>query len=146
MRRQITDDAEGGRFSIRRMVHDVTVQELAQYALEHLDGNFAWRKLWRQFESRGISSLEVQEIGKVYRNETFHMEDGEYILTAGNKSGSKVMVTKVVAGSEKQPELLTEGIPVEMPIAAVKTSSDDNEYEQFCARINSELEEVPSVA
>jgi len=147
LRRQITDDAEGGRFSSRRMAHDVTIQELAQYALEHFEGNFSHRKLWRQFESRGISSMEVQEIAKVYRNETFHMEDGEYILTAGNKSGSKVLVTKVVGQeteSLKPGELLTQGIPVEMP--AVKTGSGDDEYTQFCARINSELEEVPSVA
>jgi hypothetical protein len=72
------------------------------------------------------------------------MEDGEYILTAGNKSGSKVMVTKVVAGSGKQAELLTEGIPVELP--GRPAEGDDDEYSQFCARINSELEEAPSVA
>jgi hypothetical protein len=73
------------------------------------------------------------------------MEDGEYILTAGNKSGSKVIVTKVIQPESQvlnPGEFLTEGIPVEMP--AVKTGSDDNEYIQFCARINSELEEVPS--
>jgi len=139
LRRQITDDAEGGRFSTRRMVHDVTVQELAQYALEHLDGNFATRKLWRQFESRGISSLEVQELAKVYRNEPFHMEDGEYILMAGNKSGSKVIVTKVIQESQvlNPIELLTQGIPVEIP--SMNPDGDDDEYSRFCARVECEI-------
>jgi hypothetical protein len=144
LRRQITDDAEGGRFSTRRMVHDVTIQELALYALEHFEGNFSHRKLWRQFESRGISSMEVQEIAKVYRNETFHMEDGEYILTAGNKSGSKVLVTKVVGqetGDRKPGELLTQGIPVEIP--AVNPDGDDDEYSQFCARVECEIGAQP---
>jgi hypothetical protein len=152
MRRAIIDDAEGGRFGIQRMTHDVTIQELARYALENLSGNFAWTKLWTQFRERGITAQEVRDLSKTYSVERFYMEDGEYILVQTGKR-QPWRVTKVVGDAGPRAEDLrqiqvsaqcTEDVrllegPIQPP------AEQEDEYQQWCKRVQTEIEGVPNV-
>ena len=134
LRRSIIDDAEGGRFGNRRMTHDVTIQELARYALENFDGTFATRKLWHQFQDRGITRMEIEELSRVYRLERFYMDDGEYILQSSGKRKA-VMVAKVISSQFPDPAQLPEPtlyLPADI-------DDDDAEYNQFKQRVLSEV-------
>jgi hypothetical protein len=152
LRRSIIDDAEGGRFGVQRMTHDVTIDELAHYALENFSGNFAINKLWSQFRHRGITSQEIRELSRTYSVERFYMEDGEYILTQSAKRQPWI-VTKVVGDQGPRAEDLRrqqagcqmsdEEKPPEQPTQ--ESEEDDAEYQKWSARVQSELEGVPNV-
>jgi len=134
LRRSIIDDAEGGRFGNRRMTHDVTIQELVRYALDNFSGNFAYRKLWHQYRDRGISRMEIEELGRIYRLERFYMDDGEYILESSGKRQA-VMIIKVIGAQSPETVQLPEPtlhIPADI-------DDDDAEYNQFKQRVLSEV-------
>lgn len=142
LRRSIIDDAEGGRFGIRKMSHDVTIQELARYAIENLNSMFSRDHLWSQFQSRGITRFEIAELVRIYTVEKFIMEDGEYILTRSGRR-KPVYVTKVVLNPDDEDRqtpdakrMLPEGIPL--------YKDDDDEYAKFRERVQAELEGVPN--
>jgi hypothetical protein len=137
LRRSLIDDAEGGRFGVKRMTHDVTIQELATYALQNLDGNFARDKLWRQFQDRGITRLEISELIRIYSSERFYMDDGEYTLIRTGRS-KPIMITKFVNDGRQTPDA-AELLPAPVPLY----DGADDEYRQFCDRVK-ELEGVPN--
>lgn len=145
LRRSIIDDAEGGRFGIKKMSHDVTIQELARYALTQLDGNFGRDRLWNQFQDRGITRFEISELIRIYTVEKFIMEDGEYILTRSGRH-KHIYVTKVILNQEeekRQPpdaeKMLQAGIPM-----YEKPNDGDDEYNEFSRRVMAEIEGVPN--
>jgi hypothetical protein len=142
LRRSIIDDAEGGRFGIKKMTHDVTVQELARYALQNFDGNFARNNLFGQFQDRGITRFEVDELIRIYTVEKFVMEDGEYILTRTGRR-KPIMVTKVVLEEEGQMPEADKTPPADIPLYENQAGDDDREYNEFRSRILSEIEGVP---
>jgi len=152
MRRSIIDDAEGGRFGIQRMTHDVTIDELATYALENFKGNFAIQKLWSQFRHRGITRDEIQELARTYSIEQFYMEDGEYKLTQTGKRKAW-MVTKIIDGPQQRAEDIkrTTGSyeirdTIELPEQPTQEKTEgDNEYQEWSKRIQTEIEGVPNV-
>jgi DNA segregation ATPase FtsK/SpoIIIE-like protein len=86
-RASIVDDANAGRIGQKKMYHDVTVQELAQYALDNLNGVFHTNKLFAQFESRGIVREEIRTMAARYRVEEFTIGDDVYRLTQSHRRG-----------------------------------------------------------
>jgi len=69
----------------RRMTHDVTVQELARYAIDYLDGIFHQRKLWDYFRDRGITKEDIAYLSIHHREHPFIMDDSEYIIAKHTK-------------------------------------------------------------
>jgi hypothetical protein len=61
IRREKIDDALGGRVGARKMLHDVTIDEMARYAIAYLRGIFNQHSLYAQFNDRGISRPEIVE-------------------------------------------------------------------------------------
>jgi hypothetical protein len=150
LRRSIIDDAEGGRFGIKRMTHDVTIQELARYAIQNFDSNFSRNNLFSQFQDRGITRFEIQELIRIYTVEKFIMEDGEHILerTGRNKP---IMVSGVLQNEDVQDRTYECQVPdaEEMqPMVHIPSEKpdddDDQEYNEFSRRVMSEIEGVPS--
>jgi S-DNA-T family DNA segregation ATPase FtsK/SpoIIIE len=87
-------DAEAGRFYTRRPAHDVTVHELARYALDNLDGIFDQARLGAMFKVRGITYHEVRELSQRHRGEPFQIDGADYILCQRGRK-KPVMVEKM---------------------------------------------------
>jgi hypothetical protein len=66
VRRKLIDDALGGKVGAQKMFHDVTMDELARYALAYFDGMFKQQRIWEQFVDRGISNMEVSDLAERY--------------------------------------------------------------------------------
>jgi len=66
VRRKFIDDALEGKVGSQKMFHDVTMDELARYAMAYFGGMFNRQRLWEQFVDRGISRMEVSDLGERY--------------------------------------------------------------------------------
>lgn len=67
----------------KMMYHNVDVAELAQFALENLNGIFHQRGLYEQFRDRGVTLHDVTFISKQHRKIPFVIGDQQYILVPG---------------------------------------------------------------
>lgn len=78
----------------RRMNHDVTIQELAQYAMDNLDGVFHQKLLYEHFCDRGITQPDIAYLSQTHREQPFMMDDSEYILSQPKRrrDGIRVML------------------------------------------------------
>jgi hypothetical protein len=66
VRQKFIDDALEGKVGAKKMFHDVTMDELARYALAYFDGMFKQGRIWEQFVDRGISNMEVSDLAERY--------------------------------------------------------------------------------
>jgi hypothetical protein len=81
-RRAIVADALVGRSVPKRhMTHDVTIQELARYALRNWGGVFKQSELYYLFKLRGITDSDVRYLKDLYSHEAFEMDGEMYLLT-----------------------------------------------------------------
>lgn len=79
----------------RIMTHDVTVQELARYALDRLDGVFHQRKLYDYFRDRGMTREDIAYLSNRHREEPFIMDESEYILNQSGRSRAVRVMLKM---------------------------------------------------
>jgi predicted transcriptional regulator len=66
VRRKLIDDALEGKVGAQKMFHDVTMDELARYALAYFGGMFKKQRIWEQFVDRGISYPEIHDLAERY--------------------------------------------------------------------------------
>jgi hypothetical protein len=66
VRRKFIDDALEGKVGAQKMFHDVTMDELARYALAYFGGEFKQQRIWEQFVDRGMSYPEVSDLAERY--------------------------------------------------------------------------------
>jgi hypothetical protein len=66
IRRKLIDDALEGKIGAQKMFHDVTMDELARYALAYFGGEFKKQRIWEQFVDRGMSYPEVNDLAERY--------------------------------------------------------------------------------
>lgn len=85
MRRSIVSDVISGRNVKSMLTHDVTVSELSNYALEHMDGFFKIWPLYEQFKDRGITRIEISDMRTTYESEPFTIGDDQYIFQRGSR-------------------------------------------------------------
>lgn len=45
-------------------IHTVKPEDMFRYALQNLDGDFSWRKIWKEFRRYGVTREEIQKLGK----------------------------------------------------------------------------------
>ena len=64
----------------RLMMHDVTMTELARFALLNLDGVFKRERLYEAFRHRGISEYDIRHMTKRYSIEPFDIDGKQFTL------------------------------------------------------------------
>ena len=106
-RAEIVADAVAGKYGVRRMYHDVTIQDLAIFAAREWDGEFKQRELYRQFKDRGVSDYDVRHMQQRYSTEPFEIDGQPFILEQESRRGSYWITPYLVNendGSEKGRE------------------------------------------
>jgi hypothetical protein len=87
-RSEIVADATAGKFGVRKMYHDVTIQDLAVFAAREWQGEFKQRDLYRQFKDRGVSDYDVRHMQQRYSHEPFDIDGQPWILEQEHERGS----------------------------------------------------------
>ncbi len=86
-RAEIVADACAGKFGVKRMYHDVTIQDMALFAVREWEGQFKQYDLMRQFGDRGVSRLDIRTMQQRYSHEPFEIDGQLFILEQDHKRG-----------------------------------------------------------
>lgn len=103
-------------------VHNITANDLFQFALINFSGDFTYKKVWRAFRNQGITTAEVRSIALAYEVESvenvpsekqIHLDGQTYCLLRGE---GRVPRRLVVCGLQSEDSQLggypeTEEIP-----------------------------------
>jgi hypothetical protein len=95
-RAEIVADAVAGKFGVRRMYHDVTIQDLAIFSAREWEGEFKEGELYRQFKDRGVSHYDIRHMQQRYTNEPFEIDGQQFILEQQNRRGSYLITPYLV--------------------------------------------------
>jgi len=98
-RAEIVADAVAGKFGVRRMYHDVTIQDLAMFAAREWEGEFKQYDLYRQFKDRGVSVHDVRFMQQRYSHEPFEIDGQSFILEQEHERGSYFIAPYLDTGS-----------------------------------------------
>lgn len=80
-RRALCGDVVAGRYEhTRKMLHDVTIEELARYSLENFGGQLKKRLLYNTFKERGITQTQLDDLAEIYTTEPFMIGEEQFIL------------------------------------------------------------------
>lgn len=108
-RAEIVADAIGGKFGVKRMYHDVTIQDLAAFAAREWDGEFKQRDLYRQFKDRGVSDHDVCHMQQRYSHEPFEIDGQPFILEQEGRRRSYWIVPYLGNGNDDSPQSAVRG-------------------------------------
>jgi DNA segregation ATPase FtsK/SpoIIIE-like protein len=103
-RDQIISDVKMGKFGQFRMTHDVTVNELAEFALENFEGAFRQDSLYYQFKDRGVTRDNIRAFVDRYSQESFTIASDRYHLEIPTERFKPVRVVKDEVESEDEAE------------------------------------------
>lgn len=94
--RQVIDEtitnATSGKFTERKLRHDVTMAEMAQFCIDHFDGYWRSRKLYDEFKQRGVTQPDMTEFTERYKSERFLLNGKPYRLTGGGRRGADIKI------------------------------------------------------
>lgn len=121
-RAEIVADAAAGKFGVRKMYHDVTIQDLALFASQEWDGQFKQSELYRQFRDRGVSDYDVRHMQQRYSKEPFDVDGQPFILEQDGRRGSYWITPYLVNGNEGSDKGRESGIG---KISREQTIADD---------------------
>jgi ComF family protein len=120
MVKKIVGDLKAGRGVEKATLrHDVTDEEIFEYALDKLEGDFPIKKLYQSFRERGVTSVEIEEMGKRYEGQTVQIRGEGYRLEPGAGSKPRKLASCVLCPDEsEQPHTQeTDSPPLDVELA-----------------------------
>jgi ComF family protein len=119
MVKKIVSDLKAGR-GVEKITlrHDVTEEEIFEYALDVLKGDFTIKKLYQAFKERGVISVEIEEMGKRFEGQIVQVRGEDYRLEPGAGSKPRRLVSCVLCPeiSQAPPEASLDASPTDMPL------------------------------
>lgn len=106
----------------------VTIQELAQYALNNFDGNFNTDNLYNVFRDRGARLHQIRLMSNHFRENYFYISDKQYILKT---DGYKRPVFVVERRQTSDVNVFRQ----ETDVMTSDVTDDDQEYTDWAARM-----------
>lgn len=82
-------------------VHEVTPEDMFLHALRNFDGNFSYRRIFREFRRKGVTQKEIREIGNEYEvtpsegipdNKIIQLDGQAYFLVSGDGTRPRHLV------------------------------------------------------
>jgi hypothetical protein len=83
--------------------HDVTPNEVMNWALTENNGWLSWRTLWAQFQQRGIPQEELESWIKSWEGKEFLIDTSTYRVNPGQGNRGRRLVAVDVAAPEPEP-------------------------------------------
>jgi len=91
-RHKIVEAVLAEQYTDAKTGHDVTMEELARFALEHWEGKFKVYPLYNQFKDRLIGRDEIKAWAEIHLEEPFQVEGDRYILKPVGRKRAHQMV------------------------------------------------------
>lgn len=107
MVKKIVKDLKAGKGIVKTktLKHDVTEEELFEYALDTLEGDFSLQRLYKAFKDRGIGYPEIVEMGQKYEGQIVQIRGDDYRLepSTGPIPRRLIAVSQKLEGEPEQP-------------------------------------------
>lgn len=94
-------------------VHNVTAEDMFRFALQNFEGDFSWRKIYKEFRRQGVTRTEIRDIGSKYEvslteeipdDKIIQLDGQSYILVKGDGTRPRHLVGCEQRAEDSQPE------------------------------------------
>lgn len=100
--REIVDNAREGRNLQITTTHDVTLDEVLEFALDQLAGELSIKRLFEHFRERGLTRAELQQWMSEIEGQRISIRENEYSVSIQSGSAPRKLILAVGGEVEKQ--------------------------------------------
>lgn len=116
---------------------EISIQELARYALDNLGGVFDQRKLYQAFSEQGASDYGIRNTYKYYLNSEFELDGKRYTI----KSFGKRRPSKIVEVESSRESVVGSELDQNDMVLPTTDCQEDAEYQEWSRRVLGEVED-----